>query len=65
MPKRQAGLVGLAKGELNSLEVGCNYVTETNRSAFYDTRQLHSTLGFVSPIQFEKNWLVEQERRAP
>jgi hypothetical protein len=25
---------------------------------------LHSTLGYVSPMQFEKNWLAEQERRS-
>ena len=35
-----------------------------NWLAFYHERRLHSRLGYVSPMQFEKNWLAEQARRS-
>lgn len=31
---------------------------------FYNHRRLHSTLAYVSPMQFEKRWLAAQEKRA-
>lgn len=34
-----------------------------NWLAFFDLRRVHSMLGKVSLMQFEKNWLAEQERR--
>jgi transposase InsO family protein len=35
-----------------------------NWLAFYNATRLHSRLGYVSPMQFEKNWLAEQVRRS-
>jgi len=32
--------------------------------SFYNHRRLHSTLAYVSPMQFEQRWLAAQEKRA-
>lgn len=32
--------------------------------AFYNSTRLHSTLGYVSPMRYEKNWLAAQERKS-
>ena len=32
---------------------------------FYNARRLHSTLNYVSPMTFEKNWAAAQRGQAP
>lgn len=32
--------------------------------SFYDSRRLHSTLGYVDPMQYEREWLAAQNQRA-
>lgn len=31
---------------------------------WYNQTRLHSTLGYVSPVQFEEHWLANQPRLA-
>ncbi|MDQ0621610.1 transposase InsO family protein [Paraburkholderia graminis] len=35
-----------------------------NWLGFYNARRLHSTLDYVSPMTFEKNWLAAQQGEA-
>ncbi|VVD28841.1 protein of unknown function [Paraburkholderia dioscoreae] len=35
-----------------------------NWLGFYNARGLHSTLDYVSPMTFEKNWLAAQQGEA-
>ena len=30
---------------------------------FYNHRRMHSTLGYVSPMAFEKKWLANQQKQ--
>ena len=57
-----------------SLKVGRLYGMrfETHRQAmdevidwlnYYNHRRLHSTLNYISPMQFEQNWLVAQLKK--
>jgi transposase InsO family protein len=32
--------------------------------AFYKATRLHSTLGYMSPMKFERNWLTAQTRKS-
>jgi transposase InsO family protein len=34
-----------------------------NWLAFYNATRLHSTLGYVSPMKYEKNWLATKVRK--
>lgn len=35
-----------------------------DRLTFYSHRRLHSTLGYVSPMQFENRWFAAQLKKA-
>jgi transposase InsO family protein len=35
-----------------------------DRMSYYNYRRLHSTLDYISPVQFERRWLADQEKRA-
>jgi transposase InsO family protein len=33
------------------------------RVTYYNHRRLHSTLGFIRPMRFEKNWVAAQLKK--
>jgi len=35
-----------------------------DRMSFYNHRRLHSNLAYVSPMQYEQDWLARQQRAA-
>ena len=50
---------------------GCQFATRRQAMdevidwlTFYNHRRLHSTLGYISPMQFEKNWFAAQLKNA-
>ena len=74
-PARRARLSGLCRpvslGRAHPRVHGCKFATREqarqavmNWMAFYNHRRLHSSLGYLSPMQYEQRWYEAQRKKA-